>query len=353
MRHGKNNELNNNGVDIPRMLPERLLAWYDEHARALPWREDCAPYHVWISEIMLQQTGAEVVKAYYTRFLRTFPTIDTLAAADEQQVLKRWEGLGYYSRARNLLKTARLIVKEYGGHFPDIYEKILLLPGVGAYTAGAIASICFNQPVPAVDGNVVRVISRIAGIYDEVTDPVKKRIALSLKEIYPIARCGDLTQSLMELGATVCLPNGMPKCQSCPVVDLCTAQKNGTVMSLPVKQPKQAKKQQELTVFHLTCGDTIALRHRENKGLLAGLWELPNLPCRLSDVDAVAQAEDWQTKPSALLRASERSHVFTHIKWDMTCYYIVCQEQPSCFTWVDRQLLSDTYALPTAFKKLM
>ncbi len=340
-------------AELPPALPGLLLEWYDKNARPLPWRRDSDPYHVWLSEIMLQQTGVLVVKDYYRRFLAVFPTVQALAGAEEQTVLKLWEGLGYYSRARNLMKAARLIVNEHGGRFPDTYEKIIKLPGIGHYTAGAIASICFNRPTPAVDGNVVRVITRIAGIGDEVTEAVKKRITESLKAIYPADRPGDFTQSLMDLGAVVCIPNGTPKCGQCPVSDICAANRDGTAMSLPVKSQKQAKKQQELTVFLLSCGDDIALHRRGDSGLLAGLWELPNVPGRLNDTAAVALAAEWGVKPAALLRSFQRSHVFTHIKWDMVCYDIECGAQPDRFVWVSRRELSETYALPTAFRKLV
>jgi A/G-specific adenine glycosylase len=199
----------------------------------------------------------------------------------------------------------------------------------------------------------VRVIARITRLQDEVTDAVKNSIKASLKEIYPADRCGDFTQSLMELGATVCVPNGMPKCDACPVSGLCAAYRDGTALSLPVKRQKQAKKQQERTVFLLTCGENIALRRRESTGLLAGLWELPNVTGRLSDHEAVGIAAKWGASPSALTQALERSHVFTHIKWDMVCYSIECDAMPPCFTWVSRRMLMDTYALPTAFKKFL
>lgn len=338
---------------LPASLPQVLLNWYDQNARALPWRKDTDPYHVWISEIMLQQTGVAVVKDYYARFLQAFPTIDDLAAADEQRVTKLWEGLGYYSRARNIMKAARLIVRENGGRFPVTYEKIAALPGIGPYTAGAIASICFNLPVPAVDGNVIRVISRLAGIADEVTESVKKSIVSSLTEIYPAERRGDFTQSLMELGAMVCVPNGTPKCAGCPASALCTAYRDGTVMSLPVKPQKNPKRLQELTVFLLSCGENLALRRRENAGLLAGLWELPNVPGRCNDSEAAVLAGEWGARPSALIKSLHRSHVFTHIKWDMVCYYIECSAMPPCFTWVSRKELLDEYTLPTAFKKFV
>jgi A/G-specific adenine glycosylase len=339
--------------ELPRVLPQRLLAWYGQNARLLPWRKDTDPYHVWLSEIMLQQTGVEVVKAYYTRFLEAFPTVEALSAADGQKVLKLWEGLGYYSRARNLIKTARLITGDCGGRFPELIGDIAKLPGIGPYTAGAIASICFNQPTPAVDGNVLRVIARVAGIEDAVTDSVKKRIAASLEAIYPADRRGDFTQSLMELGAVVCIPNGAPNCAYCPVSDICAAFRDGTALSLPVKKQKQAKRLQALTVFLLSCGGSLALRRRADSGLLAGLWELPNVPGILDETEAVTLAADWGVRPLALKKASRRSHVFTHVKWDMLCYTVECAAQPPGFTWVSREALSDTYALPTAFKKLL
>lgn len=338
---------------LPAALPKLLLSWYDQNARPLPWRRDRDPYHVWISEVMLQQTGVEAVKKYYNRFLEAFPTIDALANAEEQALLKLWEGLGYYTRAKNLQKAARLIVREYGGLFPDSYEKIAALPGIGPYTAGAIASICFNLPTPAVDGNVIRVITRLAGIPDTVTEAVKKHIADALREIYPPERRGDFTQSLMELGAVVCVPNGPPKCDSCPAGALCKAKKDGTALSLPVKAPKADKRQETRTVFILTCGDRLALRRRDGGGLLAGLWELPNVAGQLDDTAAVAMAAGWGARPTALLKATERRHVFTHVRWDMTCYHIRCITQAPDFVWVTPDELRSTYPLPTAFKKCL
>lgn len=338
---------------IPRELPRLLLEWYESAKRPLPWREDIDPYRVWVSEIMLQQTGTEVVARYYDRFLKEFPTVEALAAAEEQKLFKLWEGLGYYTRARNLKKAAAHIVKYAGGHFPDTYEELIKLPGVGPYTAGAIASICFNRPVPAVDGNVIRVITRIAGIYDEVTAQVKNNIAAALKKIYPENRCGDFTQSLMELGALVCIPNGAPLCHDCPAAGVCAARKDDTASILPVKPARLAKKREEVTVFLLTCGENTAILHREKKGLLSGLWELPNVTGALSDKEAVALAASWGAQPTDIIKATRRSHVFTHIRWEMTCYHIVCKAQPPQFLWADNRLLNDTYPLPTAFKKFL
>jgi A/G-specific adenine glycosylase len=338
---------------LPAGLPRLLLSWYDRNARPLPWRRDRDPYHVWISEVMLQQTGVEAVKKYYGRFLEAFPTVGALAEAGEQALLKLWEGLGYYTRAKNLQRAARHIVREYGGRFPDSYEAIAALPGVGPYTAGAIASICFDLPTPAVDGNVIRVITRIAGISDTVTEAVKKRIGDALRAIYPPERRGDFTQSLMELGAVVCVPNGPPKCDSCPAHALCRARKDGTALSLPVKAPKADKRRETRTVFILTCEDRLALRRRDGGGLLAGLWELPNVAGRLDETDAVATAAGWGARPAALLKATERRHVFTHVRWDMTCYHIRCRKQAPDFIWATPDELQRTYPLPTAFKKCL
>jgi A/G-specific adenine glycosylase len=334
-------------------LPDLLLDWYDRNARALPWRRDNDPYRVWISEVMLQQTGVEAVKKYYARFLAAVPTVRVLAEIDEQALLKLWEGLGYYSRARNLRKAAQLIVREHRGIFPHTYESIAALPGIGPYTAGAIASICFEAPTPAVDGNVIRVVARIEGIDDVISDKVKKCIAAALADIYPHTRRGDFTQSLMELGATVCVPNSAPKCGVCPAADLCDAKKTGTASMLPVKTPKAAKRSEQLTVFILKCGERLALRRRVGSGLLPDLWELPNLPGSLSDTEAVAAAARWGTEPLALLKSSERSHIFTHIRWTMTCYFIDCRAEAPGFVWASPDELRDTYPLPTAFRKCL
>jgi A/G-specific adenine glycosylase len=345
--------LNKDKFALPPELPRLLLDWYDRNARPLPWRRDRDPYRVWVSEVMLQQTGVEVVKEYYARFLEVFPTVERLAEADEAVLLKLWEGLGYYARARNMQKAARTVCDEYGGNFPDTYEALRLLPGVGPYTAGALASICFDLPAPAVDGNVVRVVTRVAGIRDEITDDVKKSIGTALRAVYPQKRRGDFTQSLMELGAVVCLPNGAPKCGICPIAGLCTAKRDGDAAALPIKPKKQPKRQEEHTVFLLKCLGGTALRRREGAGLLGGLWELPNVPGLLGEAEAVGQASRWGVRPAELKKATRRSHVFTHIRWDMVCYEIECLEPAAEFTWAGDGALRDTYSLPTAFRKFL
>lgn len=328
-----------------------LLCWYGDNARALPWRCDREPYHVWLSEIMLQQTRVETVKDYYMRFLAALPTIKALASVDEQKLFKLWEGLGYYSRARNLQKAARVIVEKHGGVFPAEYETILSLPGIGEYTAGAVSSICFNQPVPAVDGNVLRVISRITENFDSVDNPaVKKSVAAELKKVYPAGRCGDFTQSLMELGATVCLPGKTPKCGVCPVFKLCTAYKNGTAGQLPVKAKRKPHAEEELTVFLLRCNNRIAVQKRADSGLLAGLFELPNVPGRKTAAQAVEIASNWGLRPLSVQNTVRRTHIFTHIKWHMTCYDLPCDSIAGDFIWVSESNLSQQIPLPTAFK---
>ena len=336
---------------LPQQLPERLLEWYAAGPRDLPWRRDREPYHVWLSEVMLQQTRVEAVKGYYRRFLAELPDIPALAACPPDRLAKLWEGLGYYSRMRNLQKAAQVIVSAHGGVFPREYDAIRALPGVGDYTAGAIASICFGLPEPAVDGNVLRVLSRVTDDAAPVTDAaVKREYAARLREIYPAGRCGDFTQSLMELGATVCGPNSQPQCALCPLASLCLARANGTALLRPVKAPKKEKRTEEKTVFILRCGTRIAVRRRPEQGLLAGLWELPNVDGKCSAQQALAQAERWGVHPRELCRSSEKTHIFTHIRWELRGFYIECAEAAPLFTWVDPARFRQDIALPTAFR---
>lgn len=336
---------------LPQQLPERLLEWYAAGHRDLPWRRDREPYHVWLSEVMLQQTRVEAVKGYYRRFLAELPDIPALAACPPDRLAKLWEGLGYYSRMRNLQKAAQVIVSAHGGVFPREYDAIRALPGVGDYTAGAIASICFGLPEPAVDGNVLRALSRVTDDAAPVTDAaVKREYAARLREIYPAGRCGDFTQSLMELGATVCGPNSQPQCALCPLASLCLARANGTALLRPVKAPKKEKRTEEKTVFILRCGTRIAVRRRPEQGLLAGLWELPNVDGKCSAQQALAQAERWGVHPRELCRSSEKTHIFTHIRWELRGFYIECAEAAPLFTWVDPARFRQDIALPTAFR---
>ena len=331
-------------------LPEALLPWYQLHARRLPWRADRQPYHVWISEIMLQQTRVETVKGYYERFLQTFPTVFALAHASEQQLLKCWEGLGYYNRARNLQKAARIVIDQYDGVFPQNYEQIIRLPGIGPYTAGAIASICFDQPKAAVDGNVLRVISRICAVHDPVDMPkAKQHVTQQLESVYP-PQAGMFTQSLMELGALICTPDGKPKCGDCPAADFCRAKQLGIQTQLPKRMPKQPRRVEKLTVFILSSGGRLAICRREEQGLLAGLWQLPNRSGTQTDQQAMDIVRQWGLRPELLRKSVRRRHVFTHVEWEMTGFYIDCAAQTKRFVWVVAQQLEQAYPLPTAFR---
>lgn len=327
-----------------------LLAWYSQNARVLPWREDTDPYRVWISEIMLQQTQVETVIPYYNRFLQQIPTIKALAEIDETQLLKLWEGLGYYSRVRNLQKAAKMVMEKYGGRFPTEPTDIVALPGIGAYTTGAIASICFEQPVPAVDGNVLRVVARLTGSDADIALPqVKTEVAKQLRAIYPNTRRGDFTQSLMELGATVCLPNGIPKCGDCPVRTLCRAFADGTQLTLPVKAKKKPRKQEERTVFLLICEDKVAIRQRDADKLLNGLWELPNTDGSLSLEQAGRVLQEWGFANFNVKKGRHKKHIFTHIEWQMISYIVECRQMPEAFLWATKEKLSAEIAMPSAF----
>ena len=336
---------------LPQRLPALLLDWYAAGHRDLPWRQDRQPYHVWLSEVMLQQTRVEAVKGYYLRFLAELPDIAALAACPPDRLAKLWEGLGYYSRMRNLQKAAQVIVSEYGGAFPAEYEKIRGLPGIGDYTAGAVSSICFEKPEPAVDGNVLRVLSRVMDDAAPVTDAaVRKEYAARLREIYPAGRCGDFTQSLMELGAVVCGPNGAPKCESCPLLQLCMAHARGTQLLRPVKAAKKEKRTEEKTVLILRCGAYTAVRRRPEQGLLAGLWELPNVDGKITAQEALSLAERWGAHPRELIKSMEKTHIFTHIRWEMRGFVIECAAMPPEFVWADAVRFQEDVALPTAFR---
>ena len=332
-------------------LPDALLPWYRENRRDLPWRKDREPYHVWLSEIMLQQTRVEAVKGYYARFLDALPDIGSLANCDDDQLHKLWEGLGYYSRVRNLKKAAQVIVDRHGGVFPRTFEDVRALPGIGDYTAGAICSICFSLPTPAVDGNVLRVISRITNDDTPIDlSAYKKRVQQALAEIYP-SEAGDFTQALMELGATVCGPNRKPDCDNCPCKDFCLGFRMGTAEALPVKQPKKDRKEEEKTVFILSCDGRYAIEKRPDSGLLARLWQFPNVPGKLDVAAAMEAAEKLGLRPKEILRRLERKHIFTHVQWNMTGYYLEVAEPEGSCRWLTPEQIETEAALPTAFRQ--
>ena len=337
--------------NILEKLPRALLPWYRANKRDLPWRRDREPYHVWLSEIMLQQTRVEAVKGYYARFLDALPTVEALAACDDDLLHKLWEGLGYYSRVRNLKKAALRIIEDHGGVFPGEYGQIRALPGIGDYTAGAICSICFDQPTPAVDGNVLRVVSRLTEDSTPIDLPArKKEVTDLLAAVYP-AEAGDFTQALMELGATLCGPNWKPRCGECPCRGFCGGALHGTAENFPVKLPKKSKKHQDLTVFILSCDGKYALQKRPGSGLLAGLWQFPNVEGKLETAEALAAVERMGLRPRDVLRVLERKHIFTHIRWEMRGIYLETARCAGDFTWLTAEQINAAAALPTAFRQ--
>ena len=338
-------------AELLSFLPAALLPWYETHKRDLPWRADRDPYHIWLSEIMLQQTRVEAVKGYYARFLEKLPAIETLANADDELLHKLWEGLGYYSRVRNLKKAAITVMQEHNGIFPKEHSQVRALSGIGDYTAGAICSIAFNQPTPAVDGNVLRVISRLTDDDTPIDLPAyKKQVQQCLAQIYP-ERAGDFTQALMELGATVCGPNRKPGCDNCPCAAFCLAKQSGRAEQLPVKSPKKERKVQDMTVFILNCGDRYALEKRPNEGLLADLWQFPNVTGKLETAQALETLAAIGLHPMELHRQVERKHIFTHITWQMRGYYLSVKETNDVYTWLTGEQIRNQAALPTAFRQ--
>ena len=333
-----------------------LLDWFYQNKRILPFRTDPSPYHVWVSEIMLQQTRVSAALPYYERFLAALPDIPALAACEEEKLHKLWEGLGYYSRVRNLQKAAKIVCAQYGGQLPADYDALRELPGIGDYTAGAIASISFGLPVPAVDGNVLRVFARL---YDDarlITDPaVKKAFTDRVMEHQPPEQAGDYNQALMELGALVCVPNGAPLCAACPLHGLCRARAAGTAPTLPRKAAPKARKVAPVTVALVESGGNFLIRQRPEKGLLAGLWEpllwegealTPGeLHEKFTAMGLVCEAE-------AIAPLPEAKHIFSHIEWRMTQYAVPAPPQPAPegTVWASREQLRTEYTLPGAFK---
>ena len=337
---------------LPESLADRLLPWYRANRRSLPWRDTKDPYRVWLSEIMLQQTRVETVKAYFLRFMEALPDIRALSECPEDRLLKLWEGLGYYSRARNLQKAAKQIMDHFGGCFPREPAQVRSLPGIGAYTAGAICSICFDLPTPAVDGNVLRVCSRLTASRDDVSlAQVKRAIAEALVPRFPAEGRGDFNQALMELGATVCIPRGVPQCVVCPLAQICLSQKEELWRGIPVIGPKKAKRQELISVLLLRCENRYAVRKRPHAGLLAGLWEYPSQEGLISPQQALDQAAAWGCVPTRLLKITQREHIFTHREWHMTGYEIECSVMSDRFSWASPQELDEVYSLPSAFRK--
>ena len=331
---------------------KQLLHWFGDHARSLPWRENKEPYRVWVSEIMLQQTRVEAVIPYYNRFMEALPRVEDLALCEEGRLLKLWEGLGYYNRVRNMQKAAIQIVELYGGCFPNEKEELEKLMGIGSYTAGAIASIAFGKAEPAVDGNVLRVWMRLHDCYDDIAKQnTKKKVEQEIREWIPKKFPGEFTQAMMELGATICKPNGQPKCESCPLLDFCKALKNGHIDEIPVKTKANPRKIQNRTILLVQKGNRVLLKKRASKGLLAGMYEFLNEDGSLNEDEAILKIKEMGLDPIRIMPIGEEKHIFSHIEWHMMGYLIKVDEtqEDGKLLFADIDQLDKTFAIPTAY----
>lgn len=332
-------------------IPAPLLLWYQANKRALPWRENPTPYRVWVSEIMLQQTRVEAVKEYFSRFMKELPDVFALAACEEEKLLKLWEGLGYYSRARNLQKTAKILVNVYGGEFPRDLQALKGLPGIGAYTAGAIASIAFGMPTPAVDGNVFRVAARLEENSTCIADPkYRKYLEETLSAVYPDEGedCSAFTQSLFELGALICKPQN-PDCGQCPLQSLCQAYKHGTQADFPVIPEKKEKRLERVAMFLIETPEGFCIRRRE-AGVLRGMNEFPSAVLEKGEMPEKVLNE-WGMYAFTEVERKKYTHIFTHIRWDITCVWVRAESAPFDTYGLDE--IEESISLPTAFKQVL
>ncbi len=336
-----------------------VALWYEKNKRELPWRDTGNPYHVWISEIMLQQTRIEAVKIKYQQFIRELPTIEALADCELDKLMRLWEGLGYYSRARNLQKCAKILVEEYGGKLPEEYDQLKKLPGIGPYTAGAIASICFSKPVPAVDGNVLRVLSRVFANREDVRNvDVRKLfediISEGLSE--SVTMSGSFNQGLMEIGEVVCVPNGKPDCKNCPLCDRCQALKQDLIDTIPYRSKLKDRKILQRTIIVIRDGETFLLHKRGSTGLLAGLYEFYGLDEKLSRFEVVEKMNDFGIEVLRIKKLPSSKHIFTHLEWHMTAYEVQVTQIENLlkddYYLVNREQLQNM-AIPSAFKTYM
>ncbi len=341
----------------------RLLNWYQQNKRELPWREGKNPYYIWVSEIMLQQTRVEAVKPYFQRFLDALPAVSDLAECPEEKLLKLWEGLGYYNRVRNMQKSALLIMDEYGGEMPASYEALLKLPGIGSYTAGAIASIAFGIPVPAVDGNVLRILSRLeADPSDIAKQSVRKEKEKLLLAMMTADDCqeeirrnpGELNQAWMDLGAGICVPGGEPLCDRCPLQDLCKAHAEHAETAYPVKTKKIKRRLEDRTILLVQDGERIALHKRPSRGLLAGLYEFPNLEGHLTEQEVLTWVGEKGLYPVRIQKLDPAKHIFSHVEWHMEGYLIRIasfegRELSEDYLLAEVKTAQERYAIPSAY----
>ncbi len=332
-------------------ITEKLIDWYEINKRDLPWRKTKNPYYIWISEIMLQQTRVEAVKVYYERFIKRLPTLKDLAEVDEDELLKLWEGLGYYSRVRNMQKTAKILVDQGKDNLPDTTKELLVLPGIGKYTAGAILSIAFDKPSVAIDGNVYRVLGRYYAISDNISKASTYSVyEKKMKKILPKDKAGEFTQSFMDLGSRVCTPKS-PKCEECPLKDTCKAKGLHQVDKFPVKEKKKEKKIEERCVFLYVYQDKVAIQKRKDKGLLASLYEFPNTLESNSIIDIENELDFKNISYSYVLEIGEAKHVFSHVIWYMKGFLVKLKEpfEEKDYCWVTKKELQKNYSIPSAF----
>ena len=338
-------------TDLKRAAASVIL-WYAQYKRDLPWRKGRDPYRIWVAEIMLQQTRIEAVIPYYERFLAELPDIASLAAVPEDRLLKLWEGLGYYSRARNLKKAAQMIQEQYGGIMPQTAAELKKLPGIGDYTAGSIASIAFGEPEPAVDGNVMRVLMRLQASGRDIMDPKnRKETGAKLKEVYPQGEpAALLTEGLMELGERICVPIGQPLCGACPAAAFCLAHANGDELRYPVRSAKKDRRIEEKTVLLLENEGCYALQKRPAEGLLGGLWGLPVLEGHLKEQEILETLKTVGLEPVSTDPCGSAKHIFTHIEWRMQGWTVTCAKRTEDYVWATTEQIRSEYSIPTAFK---
>ena len=347
-------------AELLKELTEDLALWFGENARSMPWREDPTMYHTWVSEIMLQQTRVETVIPYYLRFMEALPDTKALASCPDDRLMKLWEGLGYYSRVRNLKRAAGMVEEEYGGRIPETRNELMKLPGIGEYTAGAILSISCEQPEPLVDGNVLRVLARLTGDGSDISkDSTKRKYYGYLRDVLA-ETSGRISprifnQSLMELGALVCIPNGEPKCGECPAKDRCEACLSGRTREIPVKAVKRARDLTELTVLILADGEYLYISKNRGKGLLSGLYGYPYCPGTLPLEEAREKAEAMGFYVNEMIPLARAKHLFTHREWDMTAWFLrVSDRDPSGhpeLLKVTEEMLQTSYPMARAFQK--
>lgn len=347
-------------LESPRLREavEPVIQWYRENHRNLPWRNTRDPYRIWVSEIMLQQTRVEAVKRYYERFLSELPTVKELAEVPEDRLMKLWEGLGYYNRVRNMQKAARQVMEEYQGEFPHTYDTIRSLTGIGNYTAGAVSSFAFGIPKPAVDGNVLRVLSRILASEEDIMKAgVRSWMERAVEEVIPEQNASDFNQGLIELGALICVPNGDPRCRECPAAGLCLAREKGIQTRLPVKAKAKARRIEKRTVLIFRDARGVAIRKRPSRGLLAGLYELPNVEGHLTGRQAADYGKSIGLMPVRVRKLEDAKHIFSHVEWHMIGYEMLVDElEKSCgaeMIFAKKEELETVYSIPSAFESYM